>query len=70
MYQVSAFYPNIPLKIRVTEHKTKGEAYEYIGGLRMCETPYAAWKDWKEMFDIETYDLTREIMDEMVKKYL
>lgn len=36
MYQVFAFYPNIPMKIRVTEHKTKGEAYEYIGGLRMC----------------------------------
>ena len=70
MYQVFAFYPNINLKVRVTEYKTKAEAYEYISGLRMCETPYAAWKNWKNMFDIETYDLTREIMAEMVQKYL
>ena len=70
MYQVFAFYPNIPLKVRVTEYRNKAEAYEYISGLRMCETPYAAWKGWKEMFDLETYDLTLEQMAEMIQKYL
>lgn len=70
MYQVLAFYPNIPLKVRVTEYKSKAEAYEYIAGLRMCETPYAAWKNWKELFDLEVYDLTLEQMAEMAQKYL
>lgn len=70
MYQVFAFYPNLGLKVRVTEYKTKAEAYEYISGLRMCETPYAAWKNWKDMIDIETCDLTREKMAEIVKHYL
>ena len=70
MYQVFAFYPNIPLKVRVTEYRSKAEAYEYIGGLRMCETPYAAWKNWKELFDLETYGLTREQMAELVHKHL
>ena len=47
MYQVFAFYPNIDLKVRVTEYKTKAEAYEYISGLRMCETPYIGQSgDW------------------------
>ena len=70
MYQVFAFYPDLGVKVRVTEYKSQAEAYEYISGLRMCETPYAAWKDWKEMFDLETYGLTREQMAEMVQKYL
>ena len=68
MYQVFAFYPHIPM-VRVTEHRNKAEAYEYISGLRMCETPYAAWKNWKELFDLETYNLTREQMAELVQKY-
>ena len=70
MYQVFAFYPNGGLKVRVTEYKTQNEAYEYISALRMSDTPYAAWKNWKELFDIETYELTRETMAEMVQKYL
>ena len=71
MYQVFAFYPHLgdAVKVRVTEYRTKGEAYDYISGLRMCDTPYLAHKNGN-IFDVETYDLTREIMADMIEKYL
>lgn len=69
MYQVFAFYPSLGIKVRVTEYKSKSEAFEYCGALRLCDTPYLMHKNGK-VIDIATYDLTREQMAEMIEKYL
>ena len=68
MYLVLAFYPTLGIKVRITEYKSKNEAFEYVSGLRFCETPYMILKDGK-VIDIETYDLTKEQMAEMVEQY-
>lgn len=69
MYRVLAFYPSLGIKVRVTEYKARDEAYDYISGLRFCDTPYLVLKN-DNVIEIETYDLTREQMAEMVEKYL
>ena len=46
-YTVIAIYPELPIKKRITEYTSKAEAFEYCGGLRLCETPYV-------MFDEKT----------------
>lgn len=46
-YTVIAMYPDLPIKKRITEYTSKAEAFEYCGGLRLCETPYV-------MFDEKT----------------
>lgn len=66
---VLAFFKNLGKDgfVRGTDYDTKPEAYKYISSLRMCETPYCAFEGDK-MFDIETYDMTRKEMAEMVEK--
>lgn len=68
-YHVYAFYPNLGIKIRVTEYSNQNEMYEYIGALRLCDTPYMATKNYENIIEVETYDLTREIMADMLKEY-
>ena len=52
-YIVIAFYENLGIKKRVTEYSNKNDAYEYMGGLRLCDTPYLAFDVKKrEIFDI------------------
>lgn len=73
MIEVLAFYPNIgEPKVRVTEYTKKetAMAWEYVGALRLTDTPYAVWEDWKTMLECEPYDLSREQMAEMVREYL
>ena len=69
MYQVLAFYPNLGIKVRVTEYGSKTEAFEYCGALRLCETPYLMHRNGN-VLDFATYDLTREKMAAMIEEYL
>jgi hypothetical protein len=41
-YLVIAFYENLGINKRITDYSNKDDAYEYIGGLRLCDTPYLA----------------------------
>ena len=69
MYQVFAFYPNLGIKVRLTEYSSTAEMYEYISGLRLCDTPYVAYQNYKKMVDLETYDMTREQLAQMLSEY-
>ena len=69
MYQVFAFYPNLGIKVRLTEYSNTAEMYEYISGLRMCDTPYVAYQNYKKMIDLGTCNMTREQMAQMLRDY-
>lgn len=62
-YIVLAFYRNLGIHCRITDYSSKNDAYEYIRGLRFCDTPYMA-KDTKTgaVFDRCNYDMTPEEM--------
>ena len=67
-YLVIAFYENLGIKKRVTRYSSINDMYEYISGLRMCETPYLAF-DTKlnKMLDIGLYgDYTKEKMIQVI----
>lgn len=65
-YIVIAFYKNLGINKRITNYSNKNAAYEYIGGLRLCDTPYLAFDIQKRViFDINICDgYTKE---EMIK---
>lgn len=69
-YLVVAFYENLGIKKRITDYSNKNDAYEYIGGLRMCDTPYLAFDNkTREIFDICTDNYyTREKMIEVIQE--
>ena len=57
-YTVIAMYPSLPIKKRITEYSNKSEAYEYITGLRFCETPYVMFDNKTgKVIDREGYEL-------------
>lgn len=58
MYRVIAIYPNLKWH-RVTECDNKPELYEYISGLRMCNTPYAAFEG-DEILEMSCGDMEKE----------
>ena len=71
-YIVIAFYENLCIKKRVTEYSNKSDAYEYMAGLRLCDTPYLAFDFIKlKIFDINLVDgYTEEKMIEALKEDL
>lgn len=61
-YLVFAYYPNLGIHCRVTDYSNKNEMYEYISGLRFCETPYQAIDTVKEVvLDKELYGQGEEV---------
>ena len=59
-YTVIAIYPSLPIKKRITEYKNKVEAFEYISGLRFCETPYVMFDEKTgKVIDSEGYGMTK-----------
>ena len=59
-YTVIAIYPSLPIKKRITEYKNKDEAFEYISGLRFCETPYIMFDEKTgKVIDSEGYGMTK-----------
>lgn len=69
-HQVLAFYENLGIKVRVTEHTNRQEMMDYISGLRMCDTPYMVMRNFQEIVEIETFGMTRERMAELVEEFL
>ncbi len=68
-FLVFQFYPNLGIKVRVTEHKTKQDAYETINICRnYADVPYLAIDSKGKIFDICTFDLTREQMAQMIEE--
>lgn len=70
MYQVFAFYPYIGIKVRLTEYSKLEEMNQYIGGLRMCNTSYVAYNNYKKMIDLGIFDTTREQMVQLLSDFL
>ena len=71
MYKVLQFYPNLGIKVRVTEHKTKNEAYETINICRnYADVPYVAIDGNGKIFDICTFEMTRQEMAKMIEENL
>ena len=69
-YIVLAFYPGLKkIPIRTTGYTNKRDMYEYISGLRMCETPYVAL-DQKAgtILDKEVYALGGKEMARMLEE--
>ncbi len=64
-YLVYAFYTTFPK--RITGYNSKREAYEYIGGLRMCQTPYL-FIDAKmsKVIEVEYFDMPKE---ELIRQF-
>lgn len=59
-YTVIAIYPELPIKKRITEYTSKAEAFEYCGGLRLCETPYVIFDEKTgKVLDSEGYGMTK-----------
>lgn len=59
-YTVIAIYPELPIKKRITEYTSKAEAFEYCGGLRLCETPYVMFDEKTgKVIDSEGYGMTK-----------
>ena len=59
-YTVIAIYPELPIKKRITEYTSKAEAFEYCGGLRLCETPYVMFDEKTgKVLDSEGYGMTK-----------
>ena len=70
-YTVIQFYPNTGLKVRATEHKTKTDAYETINICRnYADVPYVAVDGKGNIFDICTFDMTRQQMADLIEECL
>ena len=68
-YLVYAFYTT--LKKRITGYNSKAEAYEYISGLRMCETPYLFIENSKipKVISVEYFDMPKEeLIDQLMEE--
>jgi len=58
MIKVFAFYPNLDnLPIRITTYNSKRAAYDYMSGLRMCDTPYVAFDNYDKVMDYSGGDI-------------
>ena len=69
-YTVIAFYPELPIKKRITEYSNQAEAYEYISGLRFCETPYVLFDNKTgKVLDSEGYGMTKQQMVGYINLY-
>lgn len=68
-YTVIAMYPDLPIKKRITEYDSKDEAFEYISGLRFCETPYVMFNEDGKVIDSEGYELGRAGLIEYIQVY-
>ena len=69
-YTVIAMYPALPIKKRITEYSNKNEAYEYISGLRFCETPYVMFdNDTGKVLDSEGYGMTKADLAGYINAY-
>lgn len=70
-YKVLEFYPNLALKVRVTEHETKSEAYDVINICRnYAEVPYVAIDSRGSIFDVCTFGMKREEMARLIREEL
>ena len=69
-YTVIALYPSLPIKKRITEYKKKDEAFDYISGLRFCETPYIMFDEKTgKVIDSEGYEMTKAELVEYINLY-
>ena len=69
-WKVLAFYPDLGIKIRVTEYDSEKEMRDYVdGGCKIYETPYLVLKD-NTPVEYKAYDLTPLQMAAMVERYL
>ena len=69
-YTVIALYPSLPIKKRITEYKNKDEAFDYISGLRFCETPYIMFdENTGKIIDSEGYEMTKAELAGYINKY-
>lgn len=69
-YTVIALYPSLPIKKRITEYKNKDEAFDYISGLRFCETPYIMFDEKTgKIIDSEGYEMTKADLAGYINKY-
>ena len=73
-YLVYAFYPNLGIKVRTVDFKSKREMLDYVSGLRMTDTPYAVQdvtnKDNPLMVEVEYGDLGKKKMIEMLTDWV
>lgn len=66
-YLVYACYPNLGIPVRVTDYSNKAEMYEYINGLRFCNTAYLAFDTrTNKTLDFDYGDIGKEKMIEMM----
>lgn len=71
MFKVIQFYPNLGIKVRVTKHKTKKDAYDTINICRnYADVPYVAIDSSGKIFDICTFDMTRREMADLIEECL
>lgn len=69
-YTVIAIYPTILIKKRITEYSSKNEAFDYISGLRFCETPYVIVENKTgKVIDFEGYGMTKADIADYINQY-
>ena len=69
-YTVIAFYPTLPIKKRITEYSSRNEAFDYISGLRFCETPYVMFENKTgKVIDSEGYGMTKADIVGYINQY-
>ena len=70
---VYAFYPNLGIKVRTVDFKSKMEMLDYVRGLRMTDTPYAVQdvtnKNNPLTVEVEYGDIDRRKMVEMLQEW-
>lgn len=68
-YLVTAYYPKLPIKARTLDFTSTEEMYEYVGGLRLTDTPYTIHTidsiDRVKMIEVEYYGMSRAQMAEL-----
>lgn len=71
MYKIIQFYPSLGLKARLLTFKTKKEACETINICRnYADVPYVAIDGKGDIFDICTFDMTRQEMANLIEECL
>lgn len=69
VYRVFQFFPNLGIKVRITEHQTKEDAYETINICRnYAEVPYIATDRNGKIFDMKTFGLSRRDIAHMLEE--
>lgn len=73
-YLVYAFYPNLGIKVRTVDFKSKREMLDYVSGLRMTDTPYAVQdvsnKDYPVLLEFESFNLSHDEIVQMLKDWI